>query len=307
MKEKQLLDWIPDRFQQGQDVVVGPGDDCAVLDFGLKKYYLMAVDQLTADTHYFGDSATPAQIATKLLHRNISDIAAMGGMPAHALLAMSIVPGKHKSWFEEFFHIMVKEAKKWHISVCGGDISGTESGKDSSSLTITGWVEKKALCLRSGAKSTDVLYATGRFGKAFNSNHHLEFTPRLKEARFLAGYFTNTMIDVSDGLLLDAARLTENSKFGLILDTKKIKVRAKASLEEALTDGEDYELLFAVPAKKAEELEKKWPFKRTPLTAIGKFSRKVRSGTILDMNAEVLYEYGLCQFRKPGFDHFDKK
>lgn len=306
MKEKQLLDWIPDRFQQGQEIVIGPGDDCAVLHFGLKKYYLMAVDQLTADTHYFADSASPSQIAKKLLHRNISDIAAMGGQPAHALLAMSIVPGKHKNWFQAFFRTMAEEAKKWNISICGGDIASTESGKDSSALTITGWVEKKALCVRSGARSRHILYATGCFGKAFETNHHLEFTPRLEEARFLAGYFTNTMIDVSDGLLLDAARIAESSKIGLILDTDKIPARNNATLEEALTDGEDYELLFTVPADKAEDLEKKWPFKNTPLTAIGKFTKKVRAGTVMDMSAEVLYEYGLCQFRKPGFDHFDK-
>lgn len=305
MREKQLLDWIPDHFQQGVDVMIGPGDDCAVLHFGLKKFFLMAVDQLTADTHYFADSASPSQIAKKLLHRNISDIAAMGGQPAHALLAMAIVPGKHRNWFQAFFHTMAEEAKNWNISICGGDISSIEGGKDNSSLTITGWVEKKALCLRSGAKSKDILYATGCFGKAFETNHHMEFTPRLEEARFLAGYFTNTMIDVSDGLLLDAARISESSKIGLLLDTEKIPFRKNATLEEALTDGEDYELLFAVPPSRAAELEKKWPFK-TPLTAIGRFNKKVRTGTILDMDAETLYEFGLCQFRKPGFDHFDK-
>lgn len=303
MREKQLLDWIPDRFQQGVDVMIGPGDDCAVLNFGLKKYYLMAVDQLIADTHYFADSATPSQIAKKLLHRNISDIAAMGGQPAHALLAMSLVPGKHRNWFQSFFKTMSEEAKKWNVSICGGDIASTEDGKDAVSLTITGWVEKKALCLRSRARSNDILYATGCFGRSFESNHHMEFTPRLAEARFLAGYFTETMIDVSDGLLLDAARLCESSKIGLLLETEKIKLRKQASLEDALTDGEDYELLFAVPPAKTAELEKKWPFD-IPLNRIGKFTRRVRTGTIMNMNAEILYQDGLCQFRNAGFDHF---
>lgn len=303
MKEKQLLEWIPELFPQGNDVVVGPGDDCAVLDFGLEKLYLLAVDQLTANTHYVQTKTSPAQIARKLLHRNISDIAAMGGVPAHALLAMSLAPGKHKEWFHEFFSTMAEETKKWNISLCGGDISSTSNGNDSSSLSITGWVEKEALCLRSGAQNGNILYATGGFGDSFNTGHHLDFIPRLEEARFLAGYFTHTMIDVSDGLLLDAARLAESSQIGLVLDTTVIPVRNNAEFESVMTEGEDYELIFAVSAEKTASLEKQWPFKNTQLTAIGEFSDKIISGTVKDISGKTMYESGLCRFSQAGFDH----
>jgi thiamine-monophosphate kinase len=305
IKEKELLEWIPNCFQQGHDVLVGPGDDCAVLDFGLEKLYLLAVDQLTADTHYIQAVTSPAKIAKKLLYRNISDIAAMGGMPAHALLAMTLASGKDKAWFREFFESMAEEAKKWNISVCGGDISSTQTDKDTSSLTITGWVEKQALCLRSGSQNGDVLYATGCFGNSFNTEHHLDFTPRLEEARFIAGDFTNTMIDVSDGLLLDAARIAESSEIGLTLELDKIPARNNAAIEKMLTDGEDYELLFAVHPDRAELLEDKWPFKNTPLTAIGSFSKEITSGIVKDSTGKIMYESGLCLFHKAGFDHFD--
>jgi len=312
IKEKQLLEWIPDVFQQGDDVIIGPGDDCAVLDFGLDRLYLLAVDQLTADTHYLQATTSPAQIAKKLLHRNISDIAAMGGVPAHALLAITLAPGKEKAWFEEFFRAMAEEAEKWSISICGGDISSTATGKDSASLTITGWVENQALSLRSGANDGDILYATGCFGESFKTEHHLNFIPRLEEARFIAGSFSNTMIDVSDGLLLDSARLAESSKIGLMLEVDKIPLRNNAELKAALTDGEDYELLFAVPAEKAENIEQKWPFKETPLTAIGKFTKEIFSGTVENSTGEIIYSpvqapsrnNASCKaYSNPGFDH----
>lgn len=303
MKEKELLKRIPKYFQQGDDVLIGPGDDCAVLDFGLERFFLLAVDQLTADTHYLDDLTPPAKIAKKLLHRNISDIVAMGGMPVHALLAMTLSSGKDKIWVEEFFNTMAEEAKKWNISVCGGDISSTDTGKDCLSLTIAGWVEKDALSLRSGAEVGDILYATGCFGDSFNSQHHLNFIPRFKEARFVAGNFTNTMIDVSDGLLLDAARIAESSEIGLILDINKIPARNNASTEAVLTDGEDYELLFAVSPDKTELLESKWPFKKTSLSAIGLFTKEINSGMVNDSAGKILYENGSSIFSKAGFEH----
>lgn len=305
MKEKQLLELIPQIFTQGKDVMVGPGDDCAVLDLGSDKLFLLAVDQLGAGIHYAQETTSPAKIAAKLLHRNISDIAAMGGFPAHALLSISLVPGKDDKWISEFFETLAEQTKKWHISLCGGDISASGGKNDSFSLTITGWVEKEALCLRSGARDGDILFATGCFGDSFSSGHHLDFFPRLDEARFIAGKYTNTMIDVSDGLLLDAARIAESSKIGLVLETEKIPARNNSSIVKMLTEGEDYELVFAVPANKAASLEKGWPFTNTPLTAIGYFAEKLMSGTVQDKSGKMIYESGSCSFHQAGFDHFN--
>ena len=291
MNEKDILNKIPEIFSQRGEIIIGPGDDCAVLDFGLDKLYLMAVDQLVSDVHYCKKSTLAANIARKLLNRNLSDIAAMGGRPAHALLTMNLCrdTATDSYWLDEFLTTIAKEAEKWGISVCGGDISSTKADADSFSLTITGWVTRESLCLRSSAKPGDILFATGCFGNSFASKHHLNFAPRLEAAQFLAGTFTNTMIDVSDGLLLDSARLAEMSKLGLYLNTSKIPARNNANIEQCLTDGEDYELLFAVSPEKKELLTNEWPFDDILMTELGIFKRDT-PGTVHDNSGQTLFE-----------------
>jgi thiamine-monophosphate kinase len=291
MNEKEILDRIPKIFPQGEEVLIGPGDDCAVLDFGMDSYFLMAVDQLVSDIHYDRDSTFAAKIAKKLLNRNLSDIAAMGGKPAHALatMALSKKTASDDYWIKEFLESLSKESETWGISVCGGDISSSGSDSDSFSLTITGWVTKESLCLRSSAKPGDLLLATGLFGNSLPSGHHIDFTPRIEQAEFLAGAFTKAMIDVSDGLLIDSARLAEMSGLGLILEPKTIPAREKASLKKRLTDGEDYELLLAVHPEKAKLLLHEWPFDDIPLTEIGLFTSE-NPGIVRDSNNKVLYD-----------------
>ena len=302
MNEKDILDRIPDIFPQNGEVVTGPGDDCAVLDFGLDKFYLMSVDQLVSDIHYRRKSAFAANIAKKLLNRNLSDIAAMGGFPAHALLTMTLSKktAADSYWIDEFLNTLSHEAGKWNISVCGGDISSTNDESDSFSLTITGWITKDSLCLRSSAKSGDLLFATGLFGNSLPTGHHLNFTPRLELAHFLAGTFTNTMIDVSDGLLLDAARLAEMSKLGLCLDLDKIPARDNANIKQCLTDGEDYELLFAVSPENQDLLVKEWPFDDILLTKLGLFN-KTNPGRVKDLSGQTLFGGNI----EPQFQVYD--
>ncbi len=290
MNEKDLLDRIPNIFPQRGEVLIGPGDDCAVLDFGLDKFYLMAVDQLVSDIHYKKSSAFAAKIAKKLLNRNLSDIAAMGGVPAHALLTMTLskATASDNYWIDEFLNTLAHEAEQWNISVCGGDISSTNADTDSFSLTITGWVAKESLSLRSSAKFEDLLFATGLFGNSFSSGHHINFTPRVEAAKFLAGAFTNTMIDVSDGVLLDSARLAEMSKLGLCLNPEAIPPRNNANIAQRLTDGEDYELLFAVHPEKAVFLINEWPFDDIPLTQIGVFNHET-PGVVKDRFGNILF------------------
>jgi thiamine-monophosphate kinase len=314
MEEKRILDWIPNHFTQGEDIVIGPGDDCAVIEMGLDKLYLLSVDQLVADIHYLKESTSPANIAKKLLKRNLSDIAAMGGEPVHALLAITLSDDIDEEWLKEFFAAISSEAKKWGVSICGGDISSTKNGNESMSLTISGWVDSDKLLLRSGAKSGDLLYATGKFGKSFESGHHITFLPRVKEAQFLSAEFANSMIDVSDGVLLDSARIAEASKLGLLLNCDKILSRDLASIEQCLTDGEDYELLFSVPKSKSSQLESDWPFSNCELTAIGEFSDHIKCGDVVDSSGKRLYVSTLSQRdsgnlkdnNKIGFDHFKK-
>jgi len=297
MNEINILKSVLPLLKQGKDIIVGPGDDCAVINVGLPdKLMLIAADQVVLDVHY--TSKTIAKdIANKLLNRNISDIAAMGGFPAYAILTIS-TNISNESWFKEFFTAISETAKIYNISICGGDISSNPRNTTVCSLTITGWVKKNNLCLRSNAKKNDCLFATGKFGNSFSSERHLYFQPRLKEAVFIAGKYSNTMIDTSDGLLLDAARIADASDLSLTLWTNKIPCCENTLLKNALSDGEDYELLFALSSDKAEKLKQDWNF-NVKLTEIGIFTEK-KLNSVYDTKGNNLIN------NKIGFKHFNE-
>jgi thiamine-monophosphate kinase len=300
MNERKLLKIIPEIFTQSESVIVGPGDDCAVLDIGLDKLRLLAVDQLISDVHYDLEQTDSKLIAGKLLKRNLSDIAAMGGTPAEALLTIACNQ-KNSARLAEFLKEISAEARKWNVSVCGGDISSIPGNNIVMTLTITGWVSPEKLCLRSNAKAGDFIYCTGSLGNSYKSGHHLNFTPRLKEAAFLAGNYTNTLMDISDGLIMDLARICEMSKVSANLFTDKLPLREGALASNAMSDGEDYELIFALPPERAKQLEANWPFQEVKLSCIGEFIQQ-KNDLIFDENGNKLAEN-----TNTGFDHFNDK
>jgi len=295
MKEHDLIKTIIPFFKQAPSVLTGPGDDCAVIDVGTKELMLAAVDQIAGGIHYLEGEDPIAKAAAKLLKRNLSDIAAMGGKAAYAMVtAAARLPDDEAL---SFYKSLAEEAEKYHVTICGGDISSSPEGASVFTLSILGWVEKEKLCLRANAKPGDLIYVTGEFGNSFNSKHHLDFTPRLEESRFLAGDFTKAMIDVSDGLVADLGHILEMSRVGAVLDTAAIPLRDGAKLPEALSDGEDYELIFAVPPEKSAGLEASWPF-RTRLSKIG-FFREELPGLAYDKSG-----INLSGKKSGGFDHF---
>ena len=277
----------------------GPGDDCAVLDMGNGEAVLLAVDQVVSGIHYNVASTSSAEIAVKLLNRNLSDIAAMGGRPFRATLAMALSDAKSREWFETFFSAIERAASTRGLKIIGGDVTSNPAGGDVFSLSIVGKSPAGTLCERGNAKSGDALFATGSFGRSLPTGHHLHFSPRLEEAAFLAGTFTNAMIDVSDGLLLDASRMAEASNVGLVLDAEAIPRRDNATLDEALRDGEDYELLAAVPESKAARLLKEWPF-QTKLARIGYFTDNLEG-------VEITRDGAPGNSKETGFIHFNEK
>lgn len=296
MKEHDLIKTIIPFFKQDPSVITGPGDDCAVIDTGSKELMLAAVDQIAGGIHYLENEDSIAKAAAKLLKRNLSDIAAMGGTPAYAMVTTAANLSDTDAL--SFFKSLAKEAEKYNVTICGGDISSSAKGSSVFTLSILGWVEKEKLCLRSNAKPGDLIYVTGEFGNSFKSKHHLDFMPRLEEARFLAGNFTNTMIDVSDGLLADLGHILEMSKAGAIIDTAAIPLRQGADLKSALSEGEDYELIFTVPPAKAAKLEASWPFK----------TRLSKTGSIREEFPGLVYDssgVNLSGKISGGFDHFD--
>ena len=280
-------------------LVIPPGDDCAGYALGGGKILLVAVDQIVENRHYLAEgpaAATPEQVGRKLLARNLSDIAAMGGKPLFCLVASSLGPRHDERWLNRFFKGLLKLGEKHGVNLIGGDIA-TAPQDTVASLTIIGEVGTGEVLRRSGARPGDLLFATGKFGRSFQTGHHLSFEPRLKEGQWLArNRFARAAIDVSDGLLLDAWRLCRASRVGLKLDTASIPRRtAGTSPEEALNDGEDYELLFAVSKTKAKDLLKKWPFAPVSVTEIGEFFSAGRP-VIVDVEGTRL--------SGNGYDHF---
>ena len=197
--------------------------------------------------------------------------------------------------------LATEHASDFTDSIIGGDIASNPVKGCVISLTILGTALRKNLCLRSNACAGDFLYCTGEFGNSFSDNHHLEFIPRLRESQFLAGFFTSAMMDVSDGLLKDASRMAHASKLAVVFhDLASIPVRNQATLRQAFCDGEDYELIFAVPPDKADELEQEAAVRQIKVTRIGYF-KKGKRGIAWDGQGNPI------QFDGEGYDHFNEK
>ena len=300
MYENEFLKRIVPFFKQDKtQVVVGPGDDCAVLKYTSGKYMLFAADQVVSGIHYEYGIKNLELVGAKLLKRNISDIAAMGGKPLFAVVTASVSSNYER--LENIYRGLAKEAEKWKVSICGGDFSGApHKNTEVFSLSIIGEVNKKNVCLRANARPGDLLYATGTFGNSYFSEHHLKFVPRLDEGIFLANGFTKSMMDVSDGLLLDLQRFCDASEVSLKLNTGIIPWRkGTQSLKNVLTDGEDHELIFAVKLSKEKKLLNSWSFPKVKLTRIGVFEKKNTKHIISDLKTgrDLLEEY------QPGYEH----
>ncbi|MDD3886966.1 MAG: thiamine-phosphate kinase [Victivallaceae bacterium] len=283
LHELDILAKLLPALPQSPEVAVGPGDDCAALDMGGGILLLAAVDQTVSGVHYTPDTR-PERAGAKLLKRNASDIAAMGGVARWVLLATASGGGDGQ-WVLDFCRGAARAAEELGISLIGGDITALPAAGEVGALTILGTVPKDEILRRTGAKEGDFLCVTGSCGNSFASGHHLDFTPRLAEGRFLASHrLASSAIDISDGVLLDLGRVAAASGTGFRIDTDLIPLRNGAALKQALTDGEDYELLFTTPPDRMDELKKTWRFE-TPFTVIG---RAVSGAGIVDQNGKPL-------------------
>jgi thiamine-monophosphate kinase len=269
-------------------VIVPPGDDCAVFTPAQERQQVIAADQLIEGRHYLKRTAAKL-CGRKLLARNLSDIAAMGAKPEYAILTCKLSEECDESWLMEFHRGLLDLAAEFDVQLIGGDLA-RGPGPSNFSLTITGSVDKPIT--RSGAQAGDLLYATGSFGLSFETEHHLNFQARVNEGLYLNKLgVTKAMIDITDGLLLDSKRLLKaaNQELDLQFFTESIPRRQykgkAASLEQALTNGEDYELVFAVSAQDEKKLLENWTC-ATPLTKIGLFQKGTEQ--ILDQDKESL-------------------
>lgn len=295
--EIEFIKRISKRIKTDSSVIKGIGDDAAVIKWRPDKHLLFASDMMIEGVH-FNLKDGPYRIGRKALAVNISDIAAMGGEPRYAVLSLGLPGGLSVKFMDRLYSGLLYMAKRYGVNMVGGDTNS--SGKLTIDLSVIGKVRKKELCLRSGAKPGDIILVTGALGGSIRGKH-LAFIPRLAEARFLAKNFKiHSMIDISDGLSLDLGRMCGASMAGARIYESLIPISEGSSLEGALHDGEDFELLFTVPKNTVKDLIRK--FKRrfkTPISAIGEMTKRREGVTIID-------RFGKKEpLRDEGFKHFN--
>jgi thiamine-monophosphate kinase len=274
----------------GADVIAGAGDDCAIIGRPRDaRWTLLKTDCVIEGVHFLRET-DPRRVGWKALCRAISDIAAMGGEPRHALITVAASRESELAWLESFYAGIRRAARRFAVGVVGGETSRSP-GPTFVNVALTGDVDRRACVRRDGGCAGDVLYVTGSLGGSL-AGRHLDFSPRVAEAQWLARTFQiSAMMDLSDGLAADLPRLAKASKCGYTLEEKAIPRTRGCTLEQALCDGEDYELLFALSPRRSAALEAAWRkrFQRLPLTRIGQLTLRQKQQQAL---------------ARRGYDHF---
>lgn len=294
------------------NIIKGVGDDCAVLKYTKDKYLLVTTDMMVEDDHFSLKWYTPFQVGMKLMEINISDIAAMAGIPKYAFISMSIKRDTTVEFMDELYKGLYESAKKHGVLIIGGDTThGTEYVFN---LSLLGEVDKNLLRLRSGAKKNDLICVTGTLGgstaglklllkgkKGFLKDH-LEPKSRTAEEGTIIAKYANAMIDVSDGLAPEVKHICEESNLGAEIYFEKIplskttigsaKKLSSDAHDFALYGGEDFELVFTIDKKNIDKIKKEF----SDFTVVGKMLDKKNGINILKNNKKL--DLG------KGFDHF---
>lgn len=319
MNEFELIDrFFRDCGAQRDDVRLGVGDDAALLECPAGELLVAAVDTLVCGVHFPVDSP-PNSIGHRALAVNLSDLAAMGACPAWGLLALTL-PKVDEAWLAAFAAGFNKLARIHNVALVGGD---TTSGPLCITVQILGHIPPSQALLRSGGKPGDVLFVSGTPGDAaaglaveqrrlevtdiqystYLRERFLFPTPRVALGQRLRE-FASACIDVSDGLLGDAAKLAAASRCGVEIDYRAVPLSApllaavgdERARQLALTGGDDYELCFAVPQAQLAALEsalrpEEWSYRRIGTLRAAPGSVVTRDGIVMD-------------FSHCGFDHF---
>lgn len=258
----------------------GIGDDCAVVPASSRPQ-LITVDPVIYGAH-FDDSVSPRAAGAKLLKRNLSDIAAMGGRPRAAVVALALDGRVKTAWLKGFYRGLALEARRFGVPIVGGDVA-RQAGGLVATLTLIGEAAGARVLTRQGARLGDWIYVTGALGGSLRGHHH-RFTPRLAEGAWLAGRAeVRSLMDVSDGLARDLRALTPAGTEPRIMAaavplTAAARAMSRGSgrtpLDHAISDGEDYELLLTVNSRaNRERFEAAWKRRfATRLSCLGRFT-----------------------------------
>jgi thiamine-monophosphate kinase len=238
MDEVELIERIRRQSRGGRSITLGIGDDCAIYRPRANQDLLFTADQMIEDVH-FRRSQSPEAIGERALARSLSDIAAMGGEPCFCLVSLATPCDEH--WIEGFYKGLLRLAKRSRTALAGGDLARTD--KIYCDVTVCGAIRRGAALRRDGARPGDMICVSQRLGKPWDRR----IEPRLGLGKRLVGCATSC-IDLSDGLSLDLHRLCVAS--GVAAEIDRVPIARGATLERALHGGEDYELLFTLPAGK---------------------------------------------------------
>jgi len=309
VNEFELIQRLTRDLPGNASVVVGAGDDCAVLETGAPDWQLLFKTDAVVEGIHFTPDTPPGKIGHKALARCLSDIAAMAGTPTAALVTLGLPKNFDPGRIEKIYEGLNKLARQHAVAIVGGETTSSPE-RMWISISLLGSVPRGKAVLRSGAKVGDAIFVTGDLGGSL-AGRHLEFEPRLAEARWLEEHFSlHSLMDLSDGLAGDLPHILKASGVGAeilkravpVSRAAKLKAKtgdaAKPAFVAALTDGEDFELLFTVASKHAVPLADAWKkeFPDLKLSCIG----KIIAGEGITLRDET----GVRSFTAHGYVHF---
>jgi len=312
MNEVELIEQLTRHLPGHPSTLVGAGDDCAVLDFGDPGRVVLFKTDAVVEGIHFEAGTDPARVGHKALARCLSDVAAMAGTPTHALVTLAVPADFDARYLERLYAGLSELAAKHGVGIVGGETT-TNPERILISVAMLGTAVRGQCPLRSGAKPGDAVFVTGELGGA-RAGKHLDFEPRLAQARWLVEHFpVHAMIDLSDGLARDLRHVLKASQVGAeLLDeaipisraarqTARASAGAKPARVAALTDGEDFELLFTVPSRQAVPLLDAWKkaFPDLKLSCIGKITAAPGLTLRNKQGRRPLTVDGYVHFQKP--------
>ena len=324
MGETDTLRFLAERFASaGDGVVLGIGDDSAVLDIGDRARLVVSTDALVQDVHFRSESMTPRQVGKKAVCVSLSDIAAMGAVPRFVLCSAGYPRGTPDGFAEEMSEGVGEGCAEFGVRLVGGNIS--ESQTVFVNMTALGEVSEGETVTRAGASPGDDVYATGTLGDSALGlailsgeerpagsegpvSRHIEPVPRLSAGRLLGlRKLASSMIDVSDGLFADLGRITSDRGLGADVGLGDIPLSpgfidlssgfCGDGMRLAVSGGEDYELLFTALPENAGAVEE---VSRLCGVAISKIGSVTGSGEIRFLDASG----GRVFYDREGFQHF---
>lgn len=323
---KEIKDLVNKKQGRSAKIDAGIGDDAAAVEAPAARKLLLSTDTMVENVHFNKAYATGEDIGYKAMTANISDIAAMAGVPEYALVTLGLKKTTDIEFIKDVYRGLLDAAWSHKILIVGGDL--TKSATMFITVALTGKVEESMIRLRSGAEPGQAIMVTGNLGASGAAlkllkaggrpgheipeeiiERHLRPSPRIIEARLAAANGARAMQDISDGLVADLRHICEASKVGakIYLDRLPIfpeakrlpSITSREAVRLALTGGEDYELIITAPIGKYRKIKAEVEAKtNTDITLIGEITGKVGRVEIIEPNGRQFKQ------RRAGYDHF---